>query len=301
LADIDATSHPPQATGLKDAIEFATKLVAGIAGVCYAVGLLATNLYLTEFGFTDFSVLRPKSVLTGGWVLGVLLTSSSPVFVAWYKNRNRPPENRVRRAWAYIRAYLIACLIPWIVLAWFIHVTNAPYDAKIDHLWRPAGSGWDQALFNALLFIILGLVLGVAVKSTVYASQSKLLGPGLIIRATVFLISSLLLVGWFDDCIFPGLPASLAGGKIEKVMLLADKSHRAAMEELRIPLNPSATCPDLTDVVGLIYETEHSLLIQRGDLPPTMLDRSLVSGIVHDSSLDCSRTNFTPGNKYWGK
>ena len=103
------SSHPP---GFKDEVEFFTKLVVGITGVCYALGLLTTNLYLTRFGLTDFSVLRPKSVFTGAWVLAVLLIGSSPVFVAQHKSRNKSHENSVRHAWAYLRAYLIACRIP---------------------------------------------------------------------------------------------------------------------------------------------------------------------------------------------
>jgi hypothetical protein len=132
-------------------------------------------------------------------------------------------------------------------------------DAYRDYTWTGVQTNWGQAFFNALLFLLLGLILGATIKSTVYAVHSNAFGPGLIVRATLLLITSLLLISWFDYCIFPGLPVSLAGGKIEKVMLLAEKSHRSAFEELRIPLNPSTSRPNLTDVVGLIYETEHGL------------------------------------------
>jgi len=273
--------------GFKDAFEFTTKLVAGIAGLCYAFGLLATNLYLMGFAFTDFSILRPRSVFTGGWVLAVFLLSSSPLLVAWYKNRDIATRGGLDRATKYAVAYFAAWPIPWIVLAWLIHVTFVPFDPYTDYQWHSIVGSWPRDCFNAFLFLVLGSILGFALQSTMYAYRTRLLGPLLIVRATVIVLVSLAIISWFDYCILPGISVSLAGAKIAKVMLLTDKSHRSAFEELRIPFNTSPSCPNLSDAVGLVYETEHSLLIQRAGLPPTILDRSHVVAIVHASSLEC--------------
>lgn len=65
-------------SSMKETVELAAKLIAGLVVTCYACGLIAINAYLAQFGFTDFSVLRPKSIFTGCWVLAVMLICILP-------------------------------------------------------------------------------------------------------------------------------------------------------------------------------------------------------------------------------
>jgi hypothetical protein len=278
-----------QPANLKDAVELTAKLVAGLAIVCYAFGLISTNLYLAQFGITDFSVLRPKCIVTGSWVLSVILISSAPFMITWYKKPPSLTKRPYQRVFIYIGRYLVASIIPWIILVSFVYWTSQPFDAYRDHVWTPSRHDWSQALFNSLIFMIFGLILGGSGKSTVYAIRSKFIGPLLIVRAALLLISTLSIVGWFDVVIFPGVSVAFAGGQIEKVMLLTNEAHRSALEELGIPFNSSKKCPHLTEVVGLVYETDHNILIQRLELPPTLLDRSLIDAVVRSDDLDCNR------------
>jgi hypothetical protein len=276
-----------QPANLKDAVELTAKLVAGLAIVCYAFGLISTNLYLAKFGITDFSVLRPKCIVTGGWVLSVILISSAPFLITLYRQPPSLTKPNYQRVFIHIGRYLVASIIPWIVLVSFVYWTSQPFDLDRDYLSTASRHDWSQASVISFLFMIFGLILGGSAKSTVYAIRSKFIGPLLIVRAAALLISMLAIVSLFVYVIFPGLPSSLAGGEIEKVTLLTNEAHLSALQELGIMFNSSKKCPHLSDVVGLVYETDHNILIQRFKLPPTLLDRSLVDAIVRSNDFKC--------------
>jgi len=62
-------------------VEQTTKSVGYVFGICYVIGLLVVNLYLQQFGISDFSVLRPKAVFTGAWVLFLIALLGLPTVI----------------------------------------------------------------------------------------------------------------------------------------------------------------------------------------------------------------------------
>lgn len=68
-------------------IDTATKLIAFFTILFYIVGFLTTNLYLQQLGFSDFSLLKPRFILTGSLVvasivLNLLLISSGYLLIS---------------------------------------------------------------------------------------------------------------------------------------------------------------------------------------------------------------------------
>jgi hypothetical protein len=75
---LDATT--PQQSVI-DVVEKITKAVVAVLAISYALGMAVSNQYLIALGSSDFSSVRPKYVLTGFWVLLVMLLSSFPVLL----------------------------------------------------------------------------------------------------------------------------------------------------------------------------------------------------------------------------
>ncbi len=50
-------------------IDTATKLIACFTILFYIVGFITTNLYLQQLGFSDFSLFKPRFILTGSLVV----------------------------------------------------------------------------------------------------------------------------------------------------------------------------------------------------------------------------------------
>jgi len=79
------TGNMPQAEGVGSQLDLAalTKYSAVSGGVAYATGMLEVNIYLHQLGITDFSLAKPKLIVTGIVVLlTFLLLALFPLFVA---------------------------------------------------------------------------------------------------------------------------------------------------------------------------------------------------------------------------
>jgi hypothetical protein len=79
-------SNLPQAekNGSPLDLEALSKYVAVSGAFAYAIGTLTVNIYLHELGITDFSLAKPKLILTGlVALLTFLLLSLFPVFIVW--------------------------------------------------------------------------------------------------------------------------------------------------------------------------------------------------------------------------
>lgn len=89
------SSAPP--TKQPDAVDVGWRLTDAIAlvGVLYGIGLLAANIYLMQFGAADFSLLRPRAVVTGALiVLPAVIALWLPLFMF-----NRPSAPSQAGSW----------------------------------------------------------------------------------------------------------------------------------------------------------------------------------------------------------
>jgi len=77
-----AKASPNRWSSFAARAESAAKAAAAIGILCYAVGLIVTNTYLTRYGVTDFGLVQPQCVLTGCWTIIIILLATSPSVVA---------------------------------------------------------------------------------------------------------------------------------------------------------------------------------------------------------------------------
>lgn len=68
----------------KDALEFVSKMVLGLIGLSYALGLLVMNLHLYKYGVYSLNLLRLNYVIAGFWALVPVIFWSVITFkVTW--------------------------------------------------------------------------------------------------------------------------------------------------------------------------------------------------------------------------
>lgn len=83
-------------------------------GLAYATGMLAVNIYLHQLGITDFSLAKPKLILTGVVVLlTFLLLALFPIFAALWISGRRAAGGRTSRT---PRRMVFLLLFPLFVL-----------------------------------------------------------------------------------------------------------------------------------------------------------------------------------------
>src|SRR6266404_1790690 len=98
------------------------KSIIALVALMYGLGLFVTNRHLLSLGISDFSALRPKYVLTGAWILPLLLLSSLPAifpFLTWRRLSRMQPRPRPSR-------FLVAVTISFLAGSfsnWFGYIT----------------------------------------------------------------------------------------------------------------------------------------------------------------------------------
>jgi hypothetical protein len=65
-------------SALAASIESVMKVSAVTAAVLYGIGVIVTNVYLSQFGIVDFSVLKAQCLLTGTVAVFVIAMASVP-------------------------------------------------------------------------------------------------------------------------------------------------------------------------------------------------------------------------------
>jgi len=81
-----------------------TKIGAASAALAYGIGMLTINTYLHKLGISDFSLAKPKLILTGVLViLGFSLLGLLPIFVARrLADDGRPKRRNSRILWVLL-------------------------------------------------------------------------------------------------------------------------------------------------------------------------------------------------------
>ncbi len=83
-----------------------TKIGAVSAALAYGTGMLTINTYLHKIGISDFSLAKPKLILTGVLViLSFSLLAFPAIFVAWRLAEDgwpKPPHSRKIFFWLFV-------------------------------------------------------------------------------------------------------------------------------------------------------------------------------------------------------
>src|SRR5438477_4471032 len=96
------------------------KLSAVTTGVFYIVGLIVVNIYLGQYGITDFAVLKPECVFIGAWSLLIACLSFFPIIglmVALSEHRGEEPRLKLRAKATFFAIF--GALLAYIILQQF--------------------------------------------------------------------------------------------------------------------------------------------------------------------------------------
>jgi hypothetical protein len=130
---------PEQKHGLektKDLIELIGKFAIGFVAICYVVGLLVVNLYLSRYGVYSLSLFRLNYIMAGAWLLAPILLGT--LFILGL----------------FAIAYSFRLLRPFIDKR-----LNIPYHGEFH---KPIDLG--NILFFIFMYGVLGLMIGGNIK-----------------------------------------------------------------------------------------------------------------------------------------
>jgi len=262
-----------------------TKYGAVSGGLAYATGMLAINIYLHELGITDFSLARPKLILTGVLVLlTFLLLALFPIFVARCISGSRAVGRRTSRPSKQIMILLLFPLFALIAASAYL-CFNKPGLGQIA-VWKVWGliNAAHQTAFNSCLATLLVAaavyvpicLAGVSAftaarvfsraKSRPPASQivpERVYFPVALALAVISVIGYIYI---FSLTFYPAISPAFGGGKPYLEIFVVAEDERCGWQQLGIPFvdeHSNATAPlhvlhesDALVAVWLTEETE---------------------------------------------
>jgi hypothetical protein len=249
-----------------------SKFGAASAALAYATGTLTINIYLHQLGITDFSLAKPKLIVTGVLVLlTFLLLVPLPVFVAWRIAGPRGLEERTQPASKGI--------VFWPLLPLFLLIA-----ASADLCFKE-NPGLGQTAVWTLWKLIApqnrvakGLVsLGIAVEIYVpvcVAGASAFAASRFFSRASTsskseihpervvyFLFLTALAVGSiigyiyiFSITFYPAIPTEFGGGKPYFESFVIAEEGRCQLQQFGMPFRQEQ--PNVTKFLPVIHESD---------------------------------------------
>lgn len=242
MQEEQSTSNSPEkASDLFESISKASVVL--IAGL-YGIGLLVTNAYLLSIGISDFSSLRPKYVVTGGWTAVLLFLSSAPYLIARDMLDSSKPNKWMRRGFVIMVAIFIVlmyCLIAtdllrvhnWVVVS--VALESIFGTGFVCYFARYAGNRFKERSWKRLHVVWF-------------------LGPAIFLGSYTLLSS----VG---RKLYPNVPEGIGGGKPVEARLVLNANGTAFWNQTNcLPLNgkPAVT----TAPVEILYQSEHRIVIK---------------------------------------
>ena len=253
---------------------------AFLAVLLYIIGFLTTNLYLQQFGFSDFSPINPRFILTGGLVLFpiifnyLLLTFEFSILSDKFSNTVLKSKFTVHQLPALIlkttkKIFVSPILLLSIPILIFPYIIYFLCFIKNDTVFN----GGLKAVYLCSFILVLSLLPSILWREHIIFSipLTKLSLDKQDYR-TVFMIllfSLYLYIIIFAQDIYPQVPEQFGGGEPRKVRILFAKAQAEALQK-----NGISTCSsgnvlsNWSKPVSLLFEGSEKYLLRLEDKRP---------------------------------
>jgi len=235
----------------------ASKAIVVFLGLCYAVGLLTFNLFLHSHGITDFTLVRPRAILTGAIVIGSLsLIAFGPI--TGIAKIAEAPSRKLHRVFGLITK-LVLPLLALVPLCWRIEHHNVYSWEAIDRL-RP-----ERVLFAAAQFYLASCASAVLAVQVVriypfvvghgtFVRMANAWGK-LIIYSTALVVAVAWYINTFAGFVYMDIPRQFGGGEPDNLRFEIRQEFVPDVKAIGVPFVPST---NITFPLTVIHETDDS-------------------------------------------
>jgi hypothetical protein len=269
-----------------EAIEKITKAIVAVVALAYGLGMVVSNQYLISLGASDFSSVRPKYILTGGWVLVMMVLAALPVLL---------PLIGCDRLFSWRSLLLFGLGLLFSCLAG----TGLLRFLRFDYAWRnEQHEVLKTAVTGALVSCICCGLLVIAIRKVrlIQIAGSQWMGYVMVALMVCSLLA--LVTSQVAGHIYGHIPEAMGGGKaVAAFIVLNDKGMEFWGQFLPLHPNPATTSKRAIQFANILYQDDKELIIEieqaRPDKPQLkhttkslILKRDLVDGIYIDSDLN---------------
>jgi len=271
-----ATSEKSKIATMKEVLDVFGKLLFGLAGSCYVLGIVVVTIHLRQYGVNSLDLPQLQYVTAGVWV--VLPIALIPILVLFGISLAAIQTEGAKKRHGFDWWVDRGSAILGIILALIFVVGFFWSKTGIDFSWR-----------SVVLVPLLGILAAILILSGVLAlkgstwktvSSENLLFVATLIAGLILFAAYLFL---FAGHTYQSIPWATGGGRASQVRLVITPESKPFVESLNIALS-AQTKPGAveTDSIKLLLTTEKQLVIINAAGKAVSLPSEIVKGITYE-------------------
>jgi hypothetical protein len=282
-SDAQAVSHVSTAEKskvemMKAALEVAAKLLFGLAGLCYVLGLVVMPLHLSPYGLNSFDLPQVSYAVAGMWaVLPIVLIVMSVIFATYLISTTWIDKQTIlpgAKKWMDVLfTILVVPLLLFLVISFLINRIGIDFTFK----------NW---IGFPLLGTVAALIILVGILRLVRTTRRDSLFEA-IVTLGILVVGAILFLGYlilFSRNTYNTIPWAVGGGRPSIVRVLAAPESRQLFEAMKVPLSrePDNAIMTKTESIKLILATEKQLVVLNSDGNAVSLPAETVKAISYE-------------------
>lgn len=259
-------------TTLKDVLDVFGKLIFGLAGLCYVLGVVVVTIHLRQYGVTSLDLPQLRYVTAGVWVVLPIGFLTTFIIFGIFLASAQTEEMQRGRSWIdrlYLAFSTLLVLIVIVIFFW----GSIGIEFSWSVLWiPPIGIG-------ATLMILGG---GFSVKRLTRTTPAKdaLLSMGVLAIGLIGFAGYVIL---FARNTYQSIPWATGGGRASSVRLLITPESMPYVQGLKVALvTPQPNGMVETDSIKLLLTTEKQFVVINTEGKAVSLPAEIVKGISYE-------------------
>jgi hypothetical protein len=255
-------THIEESPSFTKVLETGGKALAVAVGFLYVSGLLMVNLYLLQFGASDFSILRTRYVLSGFIVFVTFLVLSASGLYSGYSDATGHEIITVRSLLTGLPIYAYGALQVFF-----------PLPGSTEH------HGWWATYSPTLIKPFPIVLLSAAISMSIIYWRKKPQSERRLMP--LFGIGGLILVAYTAAIpfaaygVYPRIPAQFGGGRSFRARLALAKDSKTQLISLGLNASPDS---ELSFPVDVIHEGE-DFFVLRTNTSTVQVERKAIVGL----------------------
>jgi len=241
----------PSRRSTKETLEVFGKVVIGIVGLCYVLGLIVVTIHLRKFGLNSLDLPQLHYVMAGVWamlpILLPILMSVFGIYMYQVQDRSKPAKTMTQRLINFFFVVIALLIVFYLVLKFVGSSLGMDF-------------GWSSWVFIPILgtFAAASITAGLFLLS-LPESRADFGTLSIYLGVIVFgLCLGLVYLVAFSNNTYQKIPWSTGGGRPSEVRLMIDAASKPYLEGVGIKMSD---IPGQTESTRLLMTTEKELVL----------------------------------------
>lgn len=265
-------SQKDNATTLKDVLDISSKLIFGLAGLCYVLGVVVVTIHLRQYGVTSLDLPQLRYVTAGVWVVMPIGLITTFIMFGIFLAAAQTEELQRGRSWAE-RIYLALSTLTVLMIIIIFFWGSIGIEFSWSVLWIP-----PIGIAATILILAGGYSLRRLRRTTPLKDAFPFVGAlslGLILFAVYVIL--------FARYTYQSIPWATGGGRSSVVRLFITPESIPYVQGLKITQVTSQQNGVVeTDRINLLLTTEKQFVVINADGKAVSLPADLVKGIAYE-------------------